>query len=89
MADQPLGAPGPRVRATLKRICAGGALSGDDIDTVIPLLPDPKDDFILELAVEGRVDFLLTFNVRDFGDAERFGVRVISPREFLAIIGEA
>jgi hypothetical protein len=41
------------------------------------------------LAVESRADFLLTFNVRDFGDAERFGVRVISPREFLAIMGEA
>ena len=54
-----------------------------------PLLPDPKDDFVLELAVESRADFVLTFNVRDFAGAERFGVRVISPREFLAIIGEA
>jgi predicted nucleic acid-binding protein len=48
-----------------------------------PLLPDPKDDFILELAVESRADFLLTFNTRDFADAERFGVRAISPRKFL------
>lgn len=54
-----------------------------------PLLPDPKDDFVLELAVESRADFLITFNTRDFVGAERFGVRVISPREFLAIIGEA
>ncbi|MGA2184797.1 MAG: PIN domain-containing protein [Bryobacteraceae bacterium] len=54
-----------------------------------PLLPDPKDDFILELAVESRADFLLTFNTRDFVGVDRFGVRVISPREFLAIIGEA
>jgi putative PIN family toxin of toxin-antitoxin system len=54
-----------------------------------PLLPDPKDDFVLELAVESRADFLVTFNTRDFVGAERFGVRVISPREFLAIIGEA
>jgi putative PIN family toxin of toxin-antitoxin system len=54
-----------------------------------PLLPDPKDDFVLELAVESRTDFLLTFNTRDFVGAERFGIRVISPREFLAIIGEA
>ena len=53
--------------------------------------PDPKDDFVLELAVESRADFLVTFNTRDFVGAERFGVRVISPREFLAItiIGEA
>jgi len=52
-------------------------------------LPDPKDDFVLELAVESRADFLLTFNARDFAGAERFGIRVITPREFLAIIGEA
>ena len=54
-----------------------------------PLLPDLQDDFVLELAIESRADFLLTFNTRDFVGAERFGVRVIAPREFLAIIGEA
>jgi len=31
-----------------------------------PFLPDPKDDFVLELAVESRADFLVTFNTRDF-----------------------
>src|ERR1035438_4848613 len=54
-----------------------------------PLLHEAKYDFVLELAVESRADFLVTFNTRDFVGAERFGVRVISPREFLAIIGEA
>jgi predicted nucleic acid-binding protein len=54
-----------------------------------PFLVDPKDHFVLELAVESRADFVLTFNTRDFAGAERFGIRVISPREFLAIIGEA
>jgi len=53
-----------------------------------PFLPDPKDDFVLELAAESRADFVITFNTRDFAGAERFGVRVISPREFLAIMGE-
>jgi putative PIN family toxin of toxin-antitoxin system len=53
-----------------------------------PFLPDPGDDFVLELAVESRADFVITFNIRDFAGAERFGVRVISPREFLAIIEE-
>jgi predicted nucleic acid-binding protein len=42
----------------------------------------------LELAVESRADFVLTFNTRDFAGAERFGIRVVSPREFLAIIEE-
>jgi predicted nucleic acid-binding protein len=91
---------------TLKRLCAGEALSGDDIDFILhflcananlrpifflwrPLLRDPKDDFVLEPAVESRAYFLLTFNVRDFAGAERFGIRVITPREFLAMMGEA
>lgn len=51
-----------------------------------PLLPGPKDDFVLELAVESRADFVFAFNTGDFVGADRFGVRVISPREFLAII---
>lgn len=91
---------------TLKRVCAGPALSAGDIDDVMdflcsqanlrpifflwrPLLPDPNDDFVLELAVESRADFLITFNGKDFAAAERFGIRVIAPREFLAIMGEA
>ena len=49
----------------------------------------PKDDCVLELAVESRADFLVTFNTKDFAGAERFGIRVIQPREFLAIIEEA
>jgi predicted nucleic acid-binding protein len=53
-----------------------------------PFLPDPKDDFVLELAVESRADFIITFNTRDFAGAERFGIRVLSPREFLAIMGD-
>jgi putative PIN family toxin of toxin-antitoxin system len=51
-------------------------------------LPDPKDDFVLEPAIESRADFLITFNTKDFAGAESFGVRLLSPREFLVIIGE-
>ncbi|MEO8595505.1 MAG: putative toxin-antitoxin system toxin component, PIN family [Candidatus Solibacter sp.] len=54
-----------------------------------PLLPDPKDDLVLELALESRADFVLTFNFKDFPDMERFGIQAISPKQFLAIIGEA
>jgi predicted nucleic acid-binding protein len=54
-----------------------------------PLLPDPNDDFVLEFAVESRADFLVTFNTRDFVGAGRFGIRVISPLELLATMGEA
>lgn len=48
-----------------------------------PLLRDPKDDFILELAVAARADYIVTWNARDFLRAKEYGVGVIRPDEFL------
>ena len=49
-----------------------------------PRLRDPADEMVLETAVNGRADALVTFNRRDFGDAPRtFGVEVLSPRHAL------
>ena len=48
-----------------------------------PLLRDPGDDLVLELAVAADCDAIVTHNVRDFGGASRFGVRVLNPGEFL------
>jgi putative PIN family toxin of toxin-antitoxin system len=53
-----------------------------------PLLPDPKDHMVLELAVESRADFIVTFNARDFAGAAQFGIEVTAPSVFLAIMGE-
>ena len=53
-----------------------------------PFLRDPKDDMVLELAVAAGGATIVTFNVRDFQGAERFGVRVMTPQEFLREIGE-
>lgn len=53
-----------------------------------PTLRDPKDDMILELAVQARCDTIVTYNVRDFRGSQRFGVRVLRPQQFLACIGE-
>ncbi len=53
-----------------------------------PCLPDPGDDLVLELAVAAGGAAVVTFNVSDFRGAERFGVRVLRPREFLAEIEE-
>lgn len=53
-----------------------------------PLLKDPKDDMVLELAVAANCDFVVTFNTRDFVGAAQFGIRVVTPREFLQFIGE-
>jgi len=39
---------------------------------------------VLETAVNGRADGLVTFNVRDFGTVPaRFGIEVMIPREVL------
>ena len=48
-----------------------------------PLLPDPKDDMLLELAVEAGCSAIITFNTRHFGLIRRFGVEACTPREFL------
>lgn len=53
-----------------------------------PVLPDAKDDFILELAVESGCEFIVTFNVRDFAPSSRFGITAITPHEFLQKLGE-
>ena len=53
-----------------------------------PQLRDPGDEMVLETAVNGRADVLVTFNVRDYGDAPaNFGVSVARPAEALRRIG--
>lgn len=52
-----------------------------------PQLRDPNDEMVLEAAVNGRADVLVTFNVRDYGTAPaQFGVEVLLPREAIARI---
>ncbi len=53
-----------------------------------PVLRDPKDDMVLEVAVEASCEFVVTHNLRDFRGIERYGVRALSPSEFLREIGE-
>ena len=53
-----------------------------------PFLKDPKDDFILELAIESQSEFIITYNKKDFYGAEKFGIKALTPKEFLEMIGE-
>jgi putative PIN family toxin of toxin-antitoxin system len=47
-----------------------------------PQLRNPSDEMVLETAVNGRADALVTFNVRHFGTAPaRFGIEMMLPRE--------
>jgi len=49
-----------------------------------PQLRDPGDEMVLEAAVNGQADLLVTFNVRDFGTVpSRFGIEVMIPRDAL------
>lgn len=49
-----------------------------------PQLTDPGDELVLEAAVNGRADALVTHNLRDFqAAAARFGLPVLSPGELL------
>lgn len=49
-----------------------------------PQLRDADDELVLEAAINGRADALITHNVRDFRDAaQRFGVRIARPGELL------
>ena len=53
-----------------------------------PMSSDADDEFILELAIESRAAYLVTFNIRDFKALERYGVHVVRPSEFLRIMEE-
>jgi putative PIN family toxin of toxin-antitoxin system len=53
-----------------------------------PVLKDPKDDMVLELAVSASADAIVTFNINDFKGSEKFSVRAIRPHELLREIGE-
>ena len=47
-----------------------------------PRLKDPADEMVLETAVNGNADWLVTFNTRHLADAAGdFGIRVLRPVE--------
>ena len=53
-----------------------------------PYLPDPADEFVLELAVAAQTEYIVTYNKRDFQGSHEFGIEVLTPKEFLERIGE-
>ncbi len=49
-----------------------------------PQLRDPADEMVLEAAINGQADALVTHNARDFAEAAaRFGLRIVTPGELL------
>jgi len=54
-----------------------------------PQLVDPRDDLVLELAVAAGCRGIVTHNKRHFTGAEKFGISIFLPREFLRLLEEA
>jgi putative PIN family toxin of toxin-antitoxin system len=54
----------------------------------LPQLKDPGDDMVLELAVTANCNYIITYNVKDFKGIENFGIEVMTPKEFLEMVGE-
>jgi hypothetical protein len=53
-----------------------------------PFLSDPDDDFILELAVAAKAQYIVTHNLRDFAGVEAFGLEAITPAQMLVKLSE-
>ena len=83
-----LNIPAPAIDAIVRAFCFFGRETPIHFRTR-PSLPDPGDEFLLELAVAGRADAIITHNVKHLTGAERFGIPVMTPRQFLRrIVGE-
>jgi putative PIN family toxin of toxin-antitoxin system len=52
-----------------------------------PILTDPFDDHILELAIASSSKYIITYNSNDFSPALDFGLKVLTPEDFMQIIG--
>jgi putative PIN family toxin of toxin-antitoxin system len=63
------------------------ALVGKRVELMIrtrPMLPDPNDEMVLETAINGRADAIVTFNERDFRSVvARFRCSVVRPGEIV------
>jgi len=53
-----------------------------------PQLKDPGDDMVLEIAVTANCDYIITYNGNDFKGVDKFGIKAITPKEFLEMVGE-
>ena len=51
-----------------------------------PCLNDPDDEMILELGIHSKSDFIITHNVKDFNKIKGFGIKALSPNDFLNVL---
>ena len=48
-----------------------------------PYLKDPKDDHVLEVAVASKTKTIVTHNIKDFKGVSKFGIKAITPGNYL------
>lgn len=48
-----------------------------------PILSDPRDDMLLEVGMASEAEAIITYNKRDFREAESFDIQILTPKEFL------
>jgi putative PIN family toxin of toxin-antitoxin system len=82
-----LGLSSADVRIILDFICSEAVLQSIHY-LWRPQLRDPKDEFVLELAIAAGCRAIITHNRRDFMGAERMGVEILAPGEFLRKLEE-
>ena len=51
-----------------------------------PLLPDPGDDMVLEVAIASGATHIVTFNHKDLRLASQFGITVLPPADFIRLL---
>lgn len=71
----------PQIDAVIDYLCSQ-ALAHEIFYLWRPVLKDPDDDFLLELAVKAGAS-IVTWNVADFKKAAGLGVEVITPKAVL------
>ncbi|WP_319559860.1 putative toxin-antitoxin system toxin component, PIN family [Marispirochaeta sp.] len=52
-----------------------------------PILKDPYDDHILEVAVGSECKYIMSYNKKDFIPVGSFGIEVVTPKEYMEIRG--
>ncbi len=87
----------------LKREQQQISLTNEDIDDIIngicylanhheifyiwrPLAKDKDDDFLIDL--ECQAQFIISYNNKDLKPIEKFGISILTPKQFLQLLGE-
>lgn len=86
MAARPPGVTPADVQALLDYLCSEAQLQ-EVFYLWRPHLSDPKDDLVLEAAVAGACEAIVTHNQRHFEGARDFGIEVLSSARFLGRLG--